>query len=200
MSRGEKVAEYRKDWVSRGLCPNCGARPPVENRSLCQICLDTQRAKTVRYRKRNPDAFRIGYHEAKRLGYCVQCRVPSKPLHDGTLVCLECHTTERQRAVQTKSKAMLKYGGKCACCGEGRVAFLTIDHINNDGADRRREPGYHGGSYFYRKLLTLPIDTTLQVLCYNCNCGRRSTGVCPHVDNSFYDEALSKKPYERHKK
>lgn len=184
-------------WRKSGKCSNCGS-DPVPGKKQCRRCLNTAKSGTRRYRKKNPNAFKIQYHEAKRLGYCVSCRVPEKPRYRG-LLCFDCSLTERQRQVKTKYKAMQKYGGKCSCCGEGRIAFLTIDHVNNDGADRRREPGYHGGGAFYRRLLRIEVDPTLQVMCYNCNCGRRSTGVCPHKDNSFYDTALSKKPYERHK-
>ena len=28
---------------------------------------------------------------------------------------------------------------KCQCCGENHYEFLTIDHINGDGAKHRRE-------------------------------------------------------------
>jgi hypothetical protein len=98
--------------------------------------------------------------------------------------------------VRTKNALMQKYGGKCFCCGEDRVGFLTIDHINNDGATRRNA-GDHGGSRWHEKLLSAPVDTTLQVACYNCNCGRRRTGMCPHADNSFYDEALARGKWDR---
>jgi hypothetical protein len=30
------------------------------------------------------------------------------------------------------------YGGRCACCGEFERDFLTLDHVNNDGAEHRR--------------------------------------------------------------
>ena len=29
------------------------------------------------------------------------------------------------------------YGRACSCCGETEPAFLTIDHVNNDGAEHR---------------------------------------------------------------
>jgi predicted nucleic acid-binding Zn-ribbon protein len=75
------------------------------------------------------------------------------------------------------------YGGKkCACCGEDNPLFLTIDHINNDGADMRNN-GVHGrsGTAFYQWLRKSGFPSGFQVLCYNCNLGKhRNGGVCPH--------------------
>lgn len=32
-------------------------------------------------------------------------------------------------------------------------------------------------------------------MCFNCNCGRRATGVCPHKNDTYYTEALERKPH-----
>lgn len=79
------------------------------------------------------------------------------------------------------------YGGnppKCACCGENEYKFLTIDHINNDGAEHRRNIGLtrHSGTAFYRWLRKNNFPKGFQVLCYNCNCGRARSkaNICPH--------------------
>jgi len=91
------------------------------------------------------------------------------------------------------------YGGSCACCGESNIVFLTIDHVNNDGAKRRRL-GEPGGGLLYKKLRRQKtLDPTLQVLCWNCNMGKRMMGGCPHQDNSFVEEALGAGKWERRK-
>jgi hypothetical protein len=74
---------------------------------------------------------------------------------------------------------------KCACCGEDYIDFLTIDHINNDGAKQRRELKLVGGwrFYYWLKLHNFPDDLGLQVLCANCQLGKeRNNGVCPHKE------------------
>ena len=79
-----------------------------------------------------------------------------------------------------KIRVIEAYGGKCQCCGESQIEFLTIDHINGGGtADRQSERGY--GSHFYRWLERndYPIDE-FQCLCYNCNCAKSFFGHCPH--------------------
>ena len=79
---------------------------------------------------------------------------------------------------------------KCACCGESIIDFLTIDHINMDGAEHRRKIALKckdrrapSGNRLYSYLVrnNFPEDVKLQVLCYNCNCGSyKNGGVCPH--------------------
>ncbi len=43
--------------------------------------------------------------------------------------------------LRRREKVFNHYGKKCACCGESIYEFLTIDHINNDGAKHKRERG-----------------------------------------------------------
>jgi hypothetical protein len=75
-------------------------------------------------------------------------------------------------------------GARCACCGETTIEFLTIDHVNGDGAKHRRrlkESGGYGGLSLYRSIKRAGFPPDFQVLCYNCNVGRhRNGGVCPH--------------------
>jgi len=81
------------------------------------------------------------------------------------------------------------YGGSppnCNCCGEKNYEFLTLDHINNDGAKHRKElvgNSKISGAVFCRALKKhgFPNDPPLQVLCWNCNCARFYFGGCPHV-------------------
>lgn len=78
------------------------------------------------------------------------------------------------------------YGNKCNCCGETNPLFLTIDHVNNDGYKHRgRNDGkYKIGSFsghYYKTIIKAGFPEDLQLLCYNCNCGRaRNKGICPH--------------------
>jgi hypothetical protein len=69
---------------------------------------------------------------------------------------------------------------KCACCGESRLEFLSIDHINNDGAKQRKEIGKKYGSTFARWLIKNDFPDGYQILCFNCNCAKGFFGYCPH--------------------
>jgi len=80
------------------------------------------------------------------------------------------------------------YGKQCSCCGESRVEFLTIDHVNNNGSKHRQElKDSHGrvhkqaGGNFYLWLRKngYPKDG-YRTLCWNCNVSRGLFGYCPH--------------------
>jgi hypothetical protein len=82
-------------------------------------------------------------------------------------------------------KDILKaYGGRCVCCSESHPLFLTLDHINNDGAQHRKSINCgkgRGGTKFYAWVKRNNFPNTLQLLCWNCNCGKhRNGGTCPH--------------------
>ena len=101
---------------------------------------------------------------------------------------------EQNRRWKQKLKltVMSQYGGRCACCGESMLGFLTMDHINNDGKEDRER---FGGSYkmyvHMRDLFYSDKEEALsnyQILCWNCNMGKsHNGGVCPHktLEESF---------------
>ena len=84
----------------------------------------------------------------------------------------------RKRYQGERETVFAHYGGKCSClgCEESNPMFLTIDHINNDGAERRRN-----GERSYADIIKAGYPEDLQILCANCNLGKlRNGGVCPH--------------------
>lgn len=94
----------------------------------------------------------------------------------------------RKRNQELRLKCLIFYSGnppECACCGEGHIEFLTIDHINNDGAEHRRQLGV--GKSFYRWLIKENFPDGFRVLCYNCNCSLGHYGRCPHDSTSTRD-------------
>lgn len=78
-----------------------------------------------------------------------------------------------------KDAAYHAYGGyQCTCCSENEPHFLTIDHVNNDGATHRKSLNKDG---LYRWLEQNSYPSGFQILCMNCNHGKyRNGGVCPH--------------------
>lgn len=80
-----------------------------------------------------------------------------------------------------KQEVVKHYGGECACCGQSELTFLTIDHVNNDGARHRQEIG---GAHELRAWLKANrYPEGFQVLCFNCNDGRHfNGGTCPHEE------------------
>ena len=90
----------------------------------------------------------------------------------------------QQKAYRTRIKDAVygAYGGyKCVCSGEECKTFLTIDHINNDGAANRKVIGNRGGVGIYLWIIKNNFPPGFQVLCFNCNHGKQlNGGICPH--------------------
>lgn len=83
----------------------------------------------------------------------------------------------REYRKQLRIEIISHYGRKCVCCGENRIEFLTIDHINDGGRKHRRSIGGPNRFYLWLKKNNYPKD--YQVLCMNCNWAKRF-GRCPH--------------------
>ena len=78
-----------------------------------------------------------------------------------------------------RSDVLEAYGNCCACCGESTPEFLTVDHVNNDGAQHRKS--VPGGTRFYHWLVKAGFPKgEFQLLCWNCNCAKGKYGECPH--------------------
>jgi len=87
-----------------------------------------------------------------------------------------------------KMTVLAHYGGKCACCGETRWEFLTVDHIKGGGVRHRQEVCKNGAgtnrscgsSRFYRWLIRNNFPKGFRILCANCNQALGSHKYCPH--------------------
>jgi len=90
----------------------------------------------------------------------------------------EAKKYQRDYRARVREQVLQLYGGKCVCCGETDLHFLTFDHKNGGGTKERRSTGMTG-STFYLSLLKHRRDD-IQVLCFNCNCAKWFYGVCPH--------------------
>jgi len=98
---------------------------------------------------------------------------------------------QRARNREIKVRVLTHYGRgtlACACCGELELDFLTIEHKDRNGtADRLAVMGRKvGGHAYYRALIKLGLpDKNLEVLCHNCQWGRKISGTCPHQSRGF---------------
>jgi uncharacterized OB-fold protein len=186
--------ELRKNRIAAGLCGKCG-KSPLFNNTECQQC------RTIRsdYQKR---AYRVnstskGWKKVKRVreeriaaGLCSRCG--KEELTDNQHTCDKCLTRQRELFKNSKDTVYAAYGGYvCACCGETTPEFLTLDHVNNDGAKRRREDKTGFGHGLYRWIIRNNYPPIFQVLCYNCNCGKKHNGgVCPHEKYRLSEPSL----------
>lgn len=92
---------------------------------------------------------------------------------------------DKHRIAELKKDVISHYGGECSCCGEKQIEFLSIDHINGDGAEERRRlfgDRTYGGWSIYRLIQKngYPAER-YQVLCMNCNFAKaHNNNICPH--------------------
>lgn len=117
---------------------------------------------------------------------CIRCysKQPHRAEHDRKR-CLNYYRENREKysasnkanRQRAKQECYQFYGTSCACCGESRIEFLTIDHINGGGTKHRREEKI-GNIYFWLKRNSFPSG--FRTLCFNCNCSLGHSGYCPH--------------------
>ena len=112
----------------------------------------------------------------KESGLCQWCASPNDRPNRAS--CSKCAERSSANKLELKLKTFAIYGGViCACCGETDHRFLTLDHINNDGAEHRKQVY----SNIYRWLKAKKYPEGFQVLCWNCNLGKyHNKGICPH--------------------
>jgi len=106
------------------------------------------------------------------------CRSCTSPVSIGPL-CEHHAKLDRDR---TKKKAQAKkeqiiahYGGVCAWpeCGVKDLDMLSLDHVNDDGAEDRKQFGL--GTRFYRYVVKQGFPDRYRVLCMNHQWKKRMT-------------------------
>lgn len=107
-----------------------------------------------------------------------------------------CKLIQQRSYEKIRIECFNHYGNgkiECRCCSEKEIKFLHLDHKNGDGAERRKEwesekTTIFGGTgfYYWLKKNGYP-DLGLQVLCANCNLGKRTGKYCPHELRSGVD-------------
>jgi hypothetical protein len=189
------------------------ARSPHGVEAVCKVCKKAARdARGSSYRSREKARLRASYEkrkdeqqrrrEERRRGNLeafaerqrqYRAKLTPERLEAGRARARDWYEQNRPRALNRakarrdalRAELIAAYGGKCECCGERQPLFLTIDHVNNDGAAHRRflreENRTTPSELVIRDLKARGWPKDVRLLCYNCNCGRaRNGGVCPH--------------------
>lgn len=169
-----------------------------DNQHLTSDELKRQRNReaAARYRERNREKFNQrmrDWRDANRDKAREHAREwRNRKIANGTpeevaaLRAAESEKTKRAQAV-CRDQVFAAYGGyRCNCCGENEPMFLSIDHVDNNGAQERKAGLYSGSGYgFYRWLRKTGFPPGYQVLCMNCQVGKhKNGGVCPHQTSS----------------
>lgn len=156
------------------------------------------RAGTRRYREAHPERVRV-YNEISASRRREKYRT-DEVYREAAKASARQAMPEVQRTRRAKLKAQVfaHYGALCACCGETEDVFLTLDHVNDDGAAHRKGlsngHGRSGGATarIWLDIIRRGFPPDFQILCYNCNCGRfRNGGICPHQRDKLMKVTLN---------
>lgn len=167
------------------------ARKRIPYSLLTEEQKNARRAATQRWRDRHPE---IVVEQQKRL----QARRRELYRNDSTYResrKAASRTTlpvkQREYRTQLKNQVLDHYGRVCRCCGETEELFLTLGHLNGDGAAHRKSLGLSGpggrkgsgsGAALWRDVIRRGFPDDFGIECINCNMGAfRNGGVCPHV-------------------
>ena len=173
--RDEYAPNSKTGKLQSCYCRQCRREYEREHRAANP---EAHREKSKRHRQNNWDS-------AKAAQYKWRTENPEK-WQENQKRWREKHQNEYMAEKRSKNKDLVfsHYGKVCACCGETELMFLSIDHVNNDGAEHRRSlKGQigNGGSSFFDWLVRSGFPEGFQTLCRNCNWGKHvNGGVCPH--------------------
>lgn len=177
MGTYEKEKALHRRRIEKGLCQMCGNFPHSDNKKTCVFCS---------IKRSSRDGVPL-YTRRKESGLCVKCG--KAPPNKNKTMCEPCSEKNRAKAARFAREKRVPavktvyehYGNTCVCCGASEPLFLTIDHINSDGAEHRRN--FVGSARLPMWLVENDFPEGFQILCFNCNCGRqRNGGLCPHKE------------------
>ena len=140
------------------ICSSCWQTKPLSRfpkssattkRSMCQDCRNIHQNRKYANKKSDPE------YMAKRA------------------------ENQRSNRRRKREEVIRRYGGICACCGESKYEFLSIDHIKGGGGKHRREIGTNVDA-FMRWLKKNNWPNGFRILCHNCNSSLGFYGYCPH--------------------
>lgn len=166
-------------------CSGCIYKHEIEFRQLksrghtrdrCKQCCNKDRTK-ARQNAKSKGLCRCGSPRALKSTKCINCIDAAKQYQSANLGKISSYN--RKAYVKLKIEVINAYGGKCACCHETTFEFLTLDHINNDGADHRRKVGGYTRKV-WSDLKKNGFPPIMQVLCANCHLAKTISGECPH--------------------
>lgn len=169
----ERYAENRESAIAKAKAYYAANRDQVRDsrRKHYEANKSVVLLRVAQWRAANPDKYRAAQDRWTKANPEKVRKAANKYARAN-----KQRVAERWRAMRIM--VFEAYGGaKCRCCGESIYEFLTIDHMDNDGAKHRAAIGSH----LYRWLIEHDYPEGFQVLCFNCNAGKhRNGGICPH--------------------
>ena len=85
-------------------------------------------------------------------------------------------TRRKELYLEYQAKFFSIYGDTCACCGEHRKEFLTVEHKKGKTKKEKTQMG----KAMYKALTDNYRPDLYETLCMNCNFSKGKYGYCPH--------------------
>lgn len=180
-------SEYGKQWYAENKERLKADPEHQERQEMAQKKYrDANKQKRYEYMRQwyadHPGYSKEKYHalsSEKKAEYLADMREKYKTTWGPT-----ARANAKRSRVKVKAEVIAAYGGKCACCGETELDFLSIDHIFGSGKKHVQSLNIGRGFQFYGYLRRngFPDKDKLRVLCMNCNfaLGVSRCDVCPH--------------------
>jgi hypothetical protein len=164
-----------KKYKELGKCVRCGNERDI-GKTRCSTCHKAHLA----YQEKSKN-------KAIANGICRYCLI--NPKEDTKSMCASClykHGKKQKQNYQNLRQACLNgYGNKCACCGQNNHKYLQLDHVDNDGAQHRKElfNNNHRKGSIYPWAFKNNFPDNLQLLCANCHQAKTLHGGCTEDDH-----------------
>lgn len=157
----DRIAKNNKSRKEKGICKDCPNS--TDGKVYCKDCIN--RMEECRKKR---------YENKKTKGLCRECLNEAV---GGKSRCENCLAKARNYHREQKKIVLDHYGAKCNCpnCDVIEFEFLTVDHMDNDGAKHRKEI-----SSIFTWIIKNKFPSNIQILCWNCNCAKQYFGGCNH--------------------
>lgn len=131
----------------------------------CKSCQSTMRTSTYVRRRDQGLCLKCLVLTSHQSCFCEQCSSQQNLLRRENGV---GRTATKRYMDKLRDEVFAIYGGACIVCGESHPAFLSVDHMNNDGAEHRQNTGNGRRFYQWLRKNNFPQEG-FQLLCANCN-------------------------------
>ena len=152
-------------------CAMCEKRLPKtwHNHKYCRVCIAVRQTESHRKSRLKPGSRerRLGHQRKQRR---INMQNPAYRLKKQRQE-RDCYY-RRMPAIKTEVLSHYRKEGRLQCCSPGCLIsdmdILSLDHINDDGAEHRRQGILRGGFNFYKQLRKDGFPAGYQTLCFNC--------------------------------
>lgn len=176
--------EHRSRTNEERLCKQCGKKFLCRERRQVYCC-GACRHNAFNERRRKGGICRdcgertsINSRTGRRYYYCDAHRTRKNETDLNRYYRSKSDYKRREAAarIELKSKFINVYGKRCACCGDTREMFLTLDHVRGDGSTHRKKASMWS---IYKHAVQSRDNSLYQVLCMNCNFLKGNEDSCP---------------------